>query len=116
MAATIQDVRRRPLNDITEPYLFSDEDIRDALDDAAEILGNKGIDIDTRQGAKAQRLMAAKDLIADYLNRIKGRPATAVSEGSNSISFVDLAATRDLVECDLQEIMDQFGGLPGEVG
>lgn len=115
MAATIMDVRRRPLNDITTPYLFSDVDIQQALDEAAATLELRGIGVDSVLGAKAQRLMASKDLISDYVNRINGRAVAAVSEGSNSVTFADLLSQRSIIEQDLRQVLEQLGGCPLEV-
>lgn len=115
MAATVSDVRRRPLNDLDEPYLFSDIDIQQALDEARETLALRGIDVDTVLGAKAQRLQAGKDLITDYLNRLQGRTVTAVTEGSNSVSYADLAAQKTTIENDLRLLLEQLGGRPCDV-
>jgi len=120
MAATILDVRRRPLNDnppITTPPtppLFSDDDIRQALDEAAATLQLQGISVDTVLGAKAQRLMAGKDVITDYLNRIQGRVVSSISGGSDSVVLVDLLATKNEIEKDLNKLIEQLGGSPIE--
>ena len=114
MAASVMDVRRRPLNDTTSPYLFSDADIQQALEEAAATLQLRGIGVDTVLGAKAQRLMVGKDLITDYLNRVQGRAAASVSEGSNSITFADLAAQKTSIEQDLRQLLEQLGGCPLE--
>lgn len=116
MAATIMDVRRRPLNDITEPYLFSDDDLQQALDEAKEMLTLQGINVDTVLGAKAQRLMAGKDVITDFLNRIQSRAVTSISGGSDSVSLVDLGAAKAEIERDLNELLVQLGSTAAEVG
>jgi hypothetical protein len=115
MAATIMDVRRRPLNDLTQPYLFSDEDIQQALDEAKELLTLKGVNVDTVLGAKAQRLMVGRDIITDFLNRIQSRAVTSISGGSDSVSLVDLTATKTEIERDLNTLLEQLGGNPAEV-
>jgi len=115
MAATVEKVRRRPLNDITEPYLFTDEDIQDALDEAKATLALKGIDVDTVLGAKAQRLLAGRDLITDFISRIQSRAVTSISGGSDSVSLVDLVASKAEIEKDLNSLLDQLGRCPVEV-
>ncbi|PKG32411.1 hypothetical protein [Methanoregula sp.] len=115
MAATVEKVRRRPLNDITEPYLFSDEDIQEALDEAGATLELRGIDVDTVLGAKAQRLMAGKDVITDFINRIQSRAVTSISGGSDSVSLVDLIASKGEIEKDLNTLLEQLGSCPVEV-
>jgi len=114
MAATIMDVRRRPLNDITSPYLFSDADIQQALDEAKASLELQGISVDTVLGAKAHRLTAAKDLIADYFSRIQSRAITTISGGSDSVTLVDLIAAKGEVEKELNKLIEQLGGSPIE--
>jgi len=116
MAATVQDVRRRPLNDVdSTSYLFSDEDIQQALDESAEILKLRGIDIDTVLGAKAQRLMAGRDLITDFISRIQSRAVTSISGGSDSVSLVDLIASKAEIEKDLNSLLILLGKCPLEV-
>lgn len=115
MAATVSDVRRRPLNDTTSPYLFSDEDIQEALDEAAAMLALQNIDVDTVLGAKAQRLMAGKDVITDFINRIQSRAVTSISSGPDSASLVDLIASKAEIEKDLNTLIDRLGGCPVEV-
>ena len=115
MAAIVMDVRRRPLNDITQPYLFSDEDIQQALDEAAATLQLRGIGVDTVLGAKAQRCMAGKDVITDYVNRIKGRVVSSISGGSDSVTLVDLITSKNEIEKDLNKLLEQLGGCPFEV-
>jgi len=116
MAATVEKVRRRPLNDTDESnYLFSDEDIQEALDEAAATLALQKIDVDTVLGAKAQRLMAGKDVITDFINRIQSRAVTSISSGSDSASLVDLIASKAEIEKDLNKLLIQLGGSPVEV-
>ncbi len=112
MATTIEKVRRRPLNDITEPHLFSDDDIQEALDEAEATLELRGIDVDTVLGAKAQRLMAGKDVITDFINRIQSRAVTSISGGSDSVSLVDLIASKAEIEKELSTLMMQLGRCP----
>ena len=115
MAATVEKVRRRPLNDITPPYLFSDDDIQEALDEAKATLELRGINVDTILGAKAQRLMAGKDVITDFINRIQSRAVTSISGGSDSVSLVDLIASKAEIVKDLNELQEQLGSCPVEV-
>jgi len=115
MATTVEKVRRRPLNDVTEPYLFSDEDIQEALDEARATLELKGVNVDTVLGAKAQRLMAGKDVITDFINRIQSRAVTSISGGSDSVSLVDLVASKVEIEKDLNALLELLGKCPFEV-
>lgn len=112
MAATIEKVRRRPLNDVTEPYLFSDDDIQEALNEAKATLELRGIDVDTVLGAKAQRLMAGKEIITDFVSRIQSRAVTSISGGSDSVALVDLIASKAEIEKDLEKLMIQLGKCP----
>lgn len=115
MAATVDRVRHRPLNDTTEPYLFSDEDIQEALDEAKAVLELKGIDVDTVLGAKAQRLMAGRDVITDFISRIQSRAVTSISGGSDSVSLVDLVASKDAIDKDLNALLGTLGKCRVEV-
>ncbi len=117
MAATVMDVRRRPLNDnppSPTPPLFSDAEIQQALDEAAATLQLQGISVDTVLGAKAQRLMAGKDVITDYVSRIQGRVVSSIQGGSDSVTLVDLIASKNDIEKDLNKLLEQLGGCPIE--
>jgi len=113
MAATLADVREE-VGDTTEPYLFSETRVQLALDEATEDLQTRGIDIDTVRGGRAQRLMAAIDLLEVHLSRIRGRPAAALSESGKSITYVDLVATVREKEQKLEALLGRLSGCPFE--
>ena len=114
MAATLADVRDE-VEDLTEPYLFSDSKVQRALTEAAEDLtALRGIDIDTILGRKAHRLMAAVDLLGSHLSRVRNRPAAALSESGKSITYVDLAEQKREKEQKLETLLEQLSGCPFE--
>lgn len=113
-AATIADVRDE-VEDLTEPYLFSDRKVQRAIDEAAEVLTTvRGIDINTVLGGKAHRLMAAVDLLGSHLSRVRNRPVAALSESGKSITYVDLAEQKREKNQALDTLLGQIAGSPLE--
>ena len=87
MASTVADVREE-IGDTTEPLLFSETRVQLALDEAAEDLQARGVDIDTVQGSKRSGSWAI-DLLDIHLARVRP-PAASISESGKSISYTDL--------------------------
>ncbi len=114
MASTVADVREE-IGDTTEPLLFSETRVQLALDEAAEDLQARGVDIDTVQGSKAQRLMAAIDLLDIHLARVRGRPAASISESGKSISYTDLTAAKQEKTLALRRLLAKLAGSPMEI-
>lgn len=114
MASTVADVREE-IGDTTEPYLFSETRVGLALAEAAEDLQARGVDIDTVRGGKAQRLMAAIDLLEVHLARVRGRPAASLSESGKSISYTDLAAAKQEKTLALRRLLAKIAGSPMEI-
>jgi len=114
VASTVADVREE-IGDTTEPLLFSETRVQLALDEAAEDLQARGVDIDTVQGSKAQRLMAAIDLLDIHLARVRGRPAASISESGKNISYTDLAAAKQEKTLALRRLLAKLAGSPMEI-
>lgn len=114
MPSSVADVREE-IGDTTEPYLFSETRVQLALNEAAEDLRARGVDIDTVRGARAQRLMAAIDLLEVHLARIRGRPAASISESGKSISYTDLAAAKREKTLALRSLLAKLAGSPMEI-
>lgn len=113
MAATIQDVRIQ-IGDTDEPYIFSDETIQQALDEAEELLNSK-VDLNTALGRRAQKLQASIFLIQAYLMRIKNRPIQSVKEGDISLQYVDLQRLLEQMKEELEDLLKQLEGVPIEM-
>jgi len=113
MAATVEDVRYQ-VGDTVEPYLFTDSQIQDALDEAAALLSNHNIGTDDTLGEKSQRLMAAVDLLDTFLTNLRRRPAASLSESGAGITFVDLQRQKSSLDEKLQVLMSQIAGCPFE--
>lgn len=114
MPSSVADVREE-IGDTTEPYLFSETRVQLALNEAAEDLRARGVDIDTVRGARAQRLMAAIDLLEVHLARVRGRPAASLSESGKSISYTDLAAAKREKTLALRSLLAKIAGSPMEI-
>lgn len=114
MASSVADVREE-IGDTTEPYLVSETRVQLALDEAADDLQARGVDLDTVQGSKAQRLMAAIELLEIHLARVWGRPAASISESGKSISYTDLAAAKQDKALALRRLLAKLAGSPMEI-
>lgn len=114
MASSITDVREE-IGDTTEPYLFSETRVQLALDEAAEDLRARGVDIDTVHGGRAQRLTAAIDLLEVHLARVRSRPAASISESGKSISYTDLAEAKREKTLSLRSLLAKIAGNPMEI-
>lgn len=114
MPSSVADVREE-IGDTTEPYLFSETRVQLALDEAAEDLRARGVDIDTVRGARAQRLTAAIDLLEVHLARARGRPAASISESGKSISYTDLAEAKREKALALRRLLAKIAGSPMEI-
>lgn len=114
MASTVADVREE-IGDTTAPYLFSETRVELALAEAAEDLRARGIDIDSVTGSRAQRLMAAIDLLEVHLARVRGRPAASISESGKSISYTDLAEAKREKALALRRLLAKVAGPPMEI-
>jgi len=114
VASSITDVREE-IGDTTEPYLFSETRVQLALDEAAEDLRARGVDIDTVHGGRAQRLTAAIDLLEVHLARVRSRPAASISESGKSISYTDLAEAKREKTLSLRRLLAKIAGNPMEI-
>jgi hypothetical protein len=114
MASTVADVREE-IGDTTAPYLFSETRVELALDEAAEDLQARGIDIDTVRGGKAQRLTAAIDLLEIHLARVRGRPTASISESGKSLTYTDLVAAKREKTLSLRRLLAKIAGSPMEI-
>jgi hypothetical protein len=114
VASSVADVREE-IGDTTEPYLVSETRVQLALDEAADDLQARGVDLDTVQGSKAQRLMAAIELLEIHLARVWGRPAASISESGKSISYTDLAAAKQDKALALRRLLAKLAGSPMEI-
>lgn len=106
---------REEVGDTTEPYLFSQSRVQLALDEAADDLRARGIDIDTVRGGKAQRLTAAIDLLEVYLAKVRGRPAASVSESGKTVTYTDLLAAKREKTLALRRLLAKVAGPAMEI-
>lgn len=114
MAATAASVREE-VGDAAEPYLFSDDRITEALEEAAADLTLRNISLDTTLGAKAQRLVAARDLLRARTRTLSGRTVASVSEDGKSISYVDLAGQLERLDQDIARLLRRLGNSPMDI-
>lgn len=117
MSATIQDVRVK-VRDTTEPYDFSDEDISEALTDAADWIEVQDVPASCPKYNLLQKLVAARSLNANP--RTPRRDSLAqtsqITEGGKSVSYavVDTTAMKQAkLDADISDVLTYCKGRAG---
>jgi hypothetical protein len=104
MTATISDVRVQ-IGDTSQPYLFDDPAIQEALDEATAYLLEEGISVESTLGKRTHKLQASIFLVSSFLGRIRNRAIKSIREGDVSIDYIDLQNQLETWKEELRDIV-----------